>query len=585
MATRSEIAGKRRDGTEFPARASIARIETPDGTLLAAILQDLTDERRREEEFWWSETLLANTASSANVGTWVVDVDSQAGRWSDEVRAMFGQTSPRDAAGATGATVGSERTGLAADPGPEATPWREFFDRIRPGDRKEVRAQIRRALTDGHPIDVHFGILLPDDEVRMVHARGQQVRLTRGGPRRMIGTIVDTTEQHRNVEALAAREQLVRSVLDSMGALTAVVDREGRITATNRAWQCEVHRPGSAQAESDAGEDVNAALARAFGSGSSIAAHARAGIRDVATRRRARFAMDYEAGPDDARWFTLSAEALDDAAGGAVVSLRDITDRKWAEAQLAHNALHDPLTGLPNRTAMSSHIERALAGSSRTRGQVAVLFLDFDRFKVVNDSLGHPVGDELLVLAAQRLQGTVRSADTVTRFGGDEFAIVCEGLAEAFDASKIASAILEAFAEPFVVADHELFIELSIGIAVASADDTGVDALVRNADTAMYIAKEHGGNRYHFFDEKLRARADQEARGRTRAPPRRRPFGARALLPAAVRPGDGSGQRCGGAHALAPPRARAPPARRVHRDLGGNRPHRRARRVGDQPGL
>jgi diguanylate cyclase (GGDEF)-like protein/PAS domain S-box-containing protein len=179
---------------------------------------------------------------------------------------------------------------------------------------------------------------------------------------------------------------------------------------------------------------------------------------------------------------------------------RDVTERKRLEAQLEHQAFHDALTGLPNRTLFLDRLAQALARSERREGSVALLFFDLDRFKLVNDTLGHAAGDALLVETAERLRGCVREEDTVARLGGDEFVVVCEQLTRREDGLMVADRIRRAFAQPFSVKGREVFAGASVGIAFARLGQTR-EALVQEADVAMYAAKERGGGGCVVFQD------------------------------------------------------------------------------------
>jgi diguanylate cyclase (GGDEF)-like protein/PAS domain S-box-containing protein len=188
--------------------------------------------------------------------------------------------------------------------------------------------------------------------------------------------------------------------------------------------------------------------------------------------------------------------------------LADIAiERTHAQAQLAHQAAHDALTGLPNRVFFLDRIALALARTQRSRSSVAVLFLDLDRFKFINDSLGHDAGDRLLRALGKRLQEVVRPGDTVARFGGDEFTILCEGIADEAHALAIAERVGQVATAPFSLGDAEVFVTMSIGIALASGGRVRPESLVENADAAMYRAKARGGGRREVFDQAMRARA------------------------------------------------------------------------------
>ncbi len=186
--------------------------------------------------------------------------------------------------------------------------------------------------------------------------------------------------------------------------------------------------------------------------------------------------------------------------------LADAIERQNTEDRIRHQALHDPLTGLPNRALFLDRLEHALSLLPRRQSQAAVLFLDLDRFKLVNDSLGHHVGDELLAAAAPRLKQAVRASDTVARFGGDEFGILLEDIADEHAAIEMAERIAAVFTRPFILAGSEVFVTTSIGIAIARGGELAPE-LIRDADAAMYRAKERGSARYELFDEALRDRA------------------------------------------------------------------------------
>ncbi|MCU1451264.1 MAG: diguanylate cyclase/phosphodiesterase with and sensor(s), partial [Acidimicrobiales bacterium] len=185
--------------------------------------------------------------------------------------------------------------------------------------------------------------------------------------------------------------------------------------------------------------------------------------------------------------------------------MRDITDRRRTQDELAHRALHDPLTGLPNRTLVVDRIGQALARSARHDWSVAVLFFDVDRFKVVNDSLGHSAGDALLVLIVDRLRALLRPGDTMARLGGDEFLVVCEEVDGLAQARHLAERLSHAFKAPFSLGEREMFATASTGIAVGRGPDATPESLLRDADAAMYRAKERGRARYEVFDEDMRA--------------------------------------------------------------------------------
>lgn len=187
------------------------------------------------------------------------------------------------------------------------------------------------------------------------------------------------------------------------------------------------------------------------------------------------------------------------------LSVRDVGDRKRLEARLAHQATHDGLTGLPGRELLVDRLAMALARTREWRG-VAVLFLDLDRFKLVNDGLGHMAGDALLVAVAERLRGALRPSDTIARLGGDEFVVIVEGVRDHHEVSGVAERIMDAVRPPFALEGAEIFVTASIGVSIALDPAADPQVLIRDADAALYHAKERGRDRVEVFDERVRRR-------------------------------------------------------------------------------
>lgn len=189
---------------------------------------------------------------------------------------------------------------------------------------------------------------------------------------------------------------------------------------------------------------------------------------------------------------------------GLVFTFRDIGERKRMEAKLQHDALHDTLTGLPNRALFLDRLSLAFTRRSRSRGQnCGVLFLDLDRFKEINDTLGHAAGDELLIAVAERLRSALRPQDTAARLGGDEFAILVESILSIADIEHMAGRVLGAMEREFAVIGRSIHVGVSIGVAMAGPDHAAPEMLIRDADFAMYRAKQAGGGRIEIFDKRL----------------------------------------------------------------------------------
>jgi diguanylate cyclase (GGDEF)-like protein/PAS domain S-box-containing protein len=216
--------------------------------------------------------------------------------------------------------------------------------------------------------------------------------------------------------------------------------------------------------------------------------------RDLAARRKdgTEFPVDISLGP------------LQTEKGRLVISaVRDISERKEFESRILHQATHDALTNLPNRVLFREHVSRAMLHATRSEELIAVLFLDLDGFKNINDTLGHEAGDELLKAVTSRLTGILREDDLIGRQGGDEFTILLQGIRIVQDIVLVLEKLLTAIAEPFVLGSNEMHVTASVGVTVFPFDDNEVESLLRNADTAMYQAKEAGKNCFRFYTAEM----------------------------------------------------------------------------------
>ena len=227
-------------------------------------------------------------------------------------------------------------------------------------------------------------------------------------------------------------------------------------------------------------------------------------VRDVARVPGSQVAAEVRVRHADGSWLVIEAVAknlLDDpAVGGVVVNYRDVTARKALEEELKRQAFHDSLTGLANRALFADRLQHAMSRTERAPTELAVLFLDLDDFKTVNDSLGHSEGDLLLIAVADRLRAGVRAGDTIARMGGDEFAVLVEDQTEGETPVDVGRRLLTQLEKPFVHGGKELFVRASIGIATTRSRDHTADDVLRNADVAMYTAKSNGKNRLEVFE-------------------------------------------------------------------------------------
>jgi diguanylate cyclase (GGDEF)-like protein/PAS domain S-box-containing protein len=376
----------------------------------------------------------------------------------------------------------------------DGTPW---LERIADDDRERVVAQVRRSRALGirSSLDVRVAI----DVERWARIHMAPVTDGAGQPTGLVGTVEDVTVEVTARMALTAREAEYRMLAEhstdflSRHTLDGTFLYASPVSRSLLGWEPEAmlgHKPRFLGMDHpDDLEIVENNWVEALRGDRSRTAAYRARRRDGSIV-----------------WLETTFRAVRDGDGKAremVCVSRDVSERKSAELELAHRALHDGLTGLPNRTLFLDRLGQSLRRSRRRERGVAVLFLDLDRFKVVNDSLGHKAGDRLLVDVAMRLSSALRPSDTLARFGGDELTLLCEDIGDDADARAIAERLLRTFAEPFVVEDGEAFLQASVGIALSRDGFETPEDLIRDADAAMYRAKERGHGA-ELFDEAMR---------------------------------------------------------------------------------
>jgi diguanylate cyclase (GGDEF)-like protein/PAS domain S-box-containing protein len=314
---------------------------------------------------------------------------------------------------------------------------------------------------------------------------------------------VTSTQFHANVESTLDGKTRIARLFEMTSDLLATISPDGHFTLLNPAWeQLLGWTPEEMRArpisEFVHPEDVDQTL------GAMLSPSAQgAELENITTR--------YLHRDGSWRWLLWSARRDGDSWYAAA---KDVTDRVWLERQ----ALHDPLTHLPNRLLLMDRARQALARLHRSTGVVALLFIDLDKFKAVNDNLGHDVGDRLLLSVSERLGELMRDSDTVARLGGDEFVILAEDIEGDGEALALAERVLDALEDPFPLGSAEVAILASVGISVSRRPDADPEAMLREADVAMYRAKSAGGRRMEMFDERLRRELTEheELEGRLR---------------------------------------------------------------------
>jgi diguanylate cyclase (GGDEF)-like protein/PAS domain S-box-containing protein len=467
----------RKDGSHVHISLTISPIRDETGTVVgsSAIARDISEQVRLRTAAEADRRRLAEAQAVAKLGSFEHILDTGEISWSDEMYRIFGLPvrSPLD--------------------------YGSVVALVHPDDYAEFARGRTEAMQSADSVEFRYRIVRPDGETRRVSARVGVHRDASGHADRLVGTVLDVTERARADDERRRAERRFELGFERAAAGTAIADLQGRFVRVNAALCALLGRTE----EELTGRHPDEFLHEQHGTAASPFADAVAG--ESRTGVEVRFARPGGAGID-----TLVDVTVVHGDSGApeylFAQVLDITRRKQAERALAHQALHDALTGLPNRVLLLDRLDHALAQRDRRTSAIAVLLVDLDQFKLVNDGLGHSAGDALLVAAADRLAKAVRPGDTVCRLGGDEFVICCENVGGAEEAMTIGERVRAAFSQPFVVERRELFVTASVGVTLASVSSTA-DSLLRDADAAMYRAKERGRARVEVFDDGLRERA------------------------------------------------------------------------------
>jgi diguanylate cyclase (GGDEF)-like protein len=352
-------------------------------------------------------------------------------------------------------------------------------------------------------------IVAVSDAMRRLTAGDYSVKISPQSNRKdEIGTLIEAVEGYREslilskrlADEVAAERERLQAAVGNMPIGLCMFDANDNLIICNRRYEEMYNLP--------------AEMTRAGAPIRDIVAHRMKGAKDGLTAEQyihdVLAAMQEGEGPthhivelDDGRTLSIINQPL--PGGGGIGTHEDITDRRRAEERIRHMARHDGLTDLPNRILFKERVEEGLKRLPRDNG-IAVICLDLDHFKAVNDTLGHPIGDGLLKQVADRLRATVREQDTIGRFGGDEFAIVQIGTTQPEDVTALAQRVVETLSEPYEVDGHQAVIGVSIGIAVAPTDGESAEQLLKNADMALYRAKSDGRGSYRFFEPDMDAR-------------------------------------------------------------------------------
>ncbi|MEM7757221.1 MAG: EAL domain-containing protein [Cyanobacteria bacterium P01_A01_bin.40] len=376
---------------------------------------------------------------------------------------------------------------------------------IHPEDSFKAIATIETQFRTGDDFEEEYRILRPDQSICWVRVRAFPVRDVMGKVNRFVGIAEDITKRREAEEALRKSEEQFRLTFEMAPIGMAISTLKGKFTRVNYAL---CNALGYSQAEL-----LELSFTEISHPDDWETHHNLEQI--LINSEESNFQIEK-------RFIAKNGRTVDTLLKVVVVrdttnkplhfnnQIVDITERKHMEQQLLHDALHDSLTGLPNRALFMDRLEQQLKRNQRQDGYLfAVLFLDLDRFKVVNDSVGHLIGDKLLIEIARRLENSIAPTDTVARLGGDEFTILLEDISSKSQAILVAESIYQTLTFPFNIQGYELFTTASIGIALSSQGYEKPEDILRDADLTMYSAKEHGRARYEVFDCSLRDRAIQ----------------------------------------------------------------------------
>src|ERR671913_1270257 len=477
----TELVGLRKDGSEFPIEMSLGETHEHGERLFTGMIRDVTERKRTEDALREARDRFRGIFENAPIGVAMVTLE---GRYLQVNHSLCG-------------ILGYSEEEL------QTLTWQEI---THPDDLAASKAFARRIVAGEFP-RYHL-------EKRFLHADGHTVwaslsvslvRDAEGEPIYFVSQIQDVTERKRFEEALEQLSQQHEMVLKSAGEGIFGLDLHGELTFVNPAasdmtgWSTQdlldrpmhnlLHHTKPDGAHYPREEcPIYAALEDGI-------THSR--DDEVFWRKDGtRFPVEY-----------ISSPIFEDGEiVGAVVTFRDITERKALEQQLQHQAFHDPLSGLPNRALFMDRLERAITRANRRGTKIAVLFVDLDNFKVINDSLGHEVGDLLLVAVAERLKTCLRPEDTAARLGGGEFTILVEDISCVGEVVQIAERIADILRPPFALEDQEVFATVSTGIALNGTAPEQPADILRYADLAMYRAKHRGKARYEVFEPSMDAK-------------------------------------------------------------------------------
>lgn len=467
-----ESVHRRRDGSEYPVEITIRSSEADGRRVYFALARNIAERQRAEEALRLSEERFRGLFEAVPVGLYRSTLD---GRLLEVNPALVEILHFPD------------RESLLAE--------NAALHYVDLGERERWMAELGN---EGVLRDVEVRLRCHDGTVIWVRLNIRAVEDRETGEVNYEGAVYDITEEKRTREELRRSEVRFRSLVQNASDMISLIDRHGKVLYESPAHSRVLGYRSAGRVGANVLDLVHPG----------DHPRVRRSLELLLESPGTSLSVEYRFLHRDGSWRVLESlgtNLLDDpAVGGIVVNSRDVTDRKATEELLRHQALHDALTDLPNRTLFLDRLESAIERFKRHPDRFfAVLFVDLDRFKVVNDSLGHTVGDRLLVEIARLLRSGVKSTDTVARVGGDEFLILLEEMREPEDAVRVAERLHHFLDQPLAVSGHEIFRTASVGIALGQGGEGSSETLLRDADIAMHRAKSRGGACHVVFDRTM----------------------------------------------------------------------------------
>lgn len=455
---------------ESPGSNEIALLGKNFDHMAEAVQQAVANYNQANNLLQHNELRLKEAQYLAQVGNWELDINSGVLHWSDEIFRIF--------------EINQKKFGAS---------YESFLDTIHPEDRDKVNQAYTQSLATREPYEITHRLLMPDGRIKWVVEHCRTFYDDEDKPIRSVGAVQDITESKQAEETIS----LYASVFKQSGEAIIITDARNKILAVNEAF----HKLTGYSQEEVLGKNPFMLVAP------KDAPEAHQALWHIMDRKdfwQGEIISRHKDGHSYTIWLAITAVRGNwDKVSYYISSFTDISEHKAATDRIHYLAHHDTLTDLPNRLSLIDHLKQAIHSARRNKERIAVMFVDLDRFKTINDTLGHHVGDLLLVEVAQRLKSCTRSNDIVARLGGDEFVVVLPEL-ESMDATfHVADKILHALGKSYLLNGHNIHSSPSIGIAFFPDDGDNVDDVMKNADVAMYHAKSKGRNNYQFFESSM----------------------------------------------------------------------------------